>query len=59
MGSESGKYIIPFGIVILVLNVILILVLAFQDILVPKPSLGIDDEVVLSSPVSTPVSFTE
>lgn len=55
MGSDSGKYIIPFGIVILVLNVILILVLAFQDILVPKQPIG--DEVVVSAPLSSPVSL--
>lgn len=61
MGSESGKYIIPFGIVILVLNVVLILVLAFQDILIPKvvPVIEDDSEFSVSFPVSTPVSFTE
>ncbi|MEO6728430.1 MAG: hypothetical protein ABIM99_00755 [Candidatus Dojkabacteria bacterium] len=57
MGSDSGKYIIPFGIVILVLNVVLILVLMFQDILVPKPIIVDDVEVVVSSPASFPVSF--
>lgn len=55
MGSDSGKYIIPFGIVILVLNVILILVLAFQNILVPKQT--ISDSTVVSLPTSLPVSY--
>lgn len=57
MGSDSGKYIIPFGMVILVLNVILILVLMFQNVLVPKPSIVDEIEVVVSSPASFPVSF--
>jgi len=57
MGSDSGKYIIPFGIVILILNIVLILVLIFQDVLVPKPSIVDDTQVVVSSPSSFPVSF--
>ncbi|MFS8131189.1 MAG: hypothetical protein ACMG57_04375 [Candidatus Dojkabacteria bacterium] len=57
MGSDSGKYIIPFGIVILILNVVLILVLMFQDILVPKPVITDTTDVVVSSPSSFPVSF--
>lgn len=57
MGSDSGKYIIPFGIVILVLNVVLILVLMFQDVLVPRPTIGDTTEAVVSSPSSFPVSF--
>jgi len=57
MGSDSGKYIIPFGIVILVFNVVLILVLMFQDVLVPKPSISDTTNVVVSAPSSFPVSF--
>lgn len=59
MGSDSGKYIIPFGVIVLVLNVLLILVLIFQDYLVPKPAVVVPDEDIISAPLSFPVSFIE
>lgn len=58
MGSNSGKYLIPFGIFIVVLNIGLITVLLLQNILMPPvPETTINEDELLSIPTSSPVSF--
>jgi hypothetical protein len=61
MNSSIGKYLIPFGIVIVLLNIGLILILLFQDFIIPK---NVEDKVdqieqelgLVSTPLSSPVS---
>ncbi|MEP7103640.1 MAG: hypothetical protein ABI721_02960 [Candidatus Dojkabacteria bacterium] len=60
MGSDNGKYIIPFGVFVLVLNILLVLVLIFQNFIAPAPAIvSENNEPVVSIPSSFPVSFNE
>lgn len=58
---SSSKFIIPFAIVVVFLNIILLVMIQFQDILAPKvvPTVVLPEEIVsnvVSEPVSEPVN---
>lgn len=61
MNSSIGKYLIPFGILVIILNIGLILVLLFQDFIIPKNTEDTVEQIaqelgITSAPLSSPVS---